>query len=162
MATRFIREATSQLSPAYAQQISAVQSQIPAIQQMFQLLVQGLQGQQQVENLNALEDASARGVLKSTIPVDKQAGIAQNILQQQGLFAAQQARDVGDIYSQVGALNVNQANDISQLANSLQQSYTSEQALAFQKKNADRQYKLQQKLGNQQYNLGLQAAQSGF
>lgn len=162
MATRFIQEATQQYAPAFGQQISALQSQVPAIQQLYSILNQGLQGQQQVGNQNILEGASAKGILKSTIPVDQQTGLGQQILQQKGTLAAQQAKEVGGIYSQIGGLQADQAAAIAQLANALQQAFTQQQEFDFARGHADREFALQQQLGDRQYQLALQAARKGY
>lgn len=162
MAERFVQEATAQLAPAYGQQIAALQSQIPAIQQLYSVLNQGLQGQQQVGNQNILEDASARGLLRSTIPVEKQAGLGQQILQQQGQYAAQQAKEIGGVQSQIGGIQVDQASAIAQLANALQQAFTQQEGIQLQQSIANREYDLQRALADRQYQLQLQMAKKGY
>lgn len=158
MATRFVKEASKQLTPGYNQQISALQGQVPAIQQYFDILNQGLMGQQQVGNQNILEGASARGLLRSTIPVDDQMGLGQQIIQQQGLNATEQAKQVGGIQSQVAGLQTDRASAIAQLANALQQAFTQNRGVTLQAQQANREYALQKQLGNRQYQLDLQAA----
>lgn len=158
MATRFVKEASKQLTPGYNQQISALQGQVPAIQQYFDILNQGLMGQQQVGNQNILEGASARGLLRSTIPVDDQMGLGQQIIQQQGLNATEQAKQVGGIQSQVAGLQTDRASAIAQLANALQQAFTQNRGVTLQARQANREYALQKQLGNKQYQLDLQAA----
>jgi len=139
-----------------------LQSQIPAIQQLYSTLLQGLQGQQQAGSLNILENASSRGILRSTIPIDKQTELGGQIVQQQGQYAAQQAKEVGGVRAQIGGLRTEQAGAIAQLANALQQAFTSERSLALQGQQYNREYALQKQLGNQQYKLGLAAAQRGY
>lgn len=142
MATYYSQQASNELSPGFNQQVGALQSQIPAIQQLYQTLLQGLQGQQQVGNQNILEDASARGLLHSTIPVEGQIQLGQQILGQQGQYAAQQAKDIGGIYSQIGGIRASQAQAIANLANSLQGNALQQQQINNQQAQADRQYQL--------------------
>jgi hypothetical protein len=162
MASRFTQQATAQLAPAYQQQIAAVQSQIPAIQQLYQALIQGLQGQQQAGNQNILEDASARGVLRSSMPVYGQQQLGQQILQQQGQYAGQQQKELGGIYSQIAGINTERATGIANLANSLYGNDIQQQSLNNQIAQGNRSYALQQQTAQQQYQLGLQAAQKGY
>lgn len=162
MATRFVAEATQQYAPAYAQQISGLESQVPAIQQLYSILNQSLLGQQQVGNQNILEDASSKGVLRSTIPVDRQAGLGQQIIQQQGLNAAQQAKEIGGIRSQVGGLQIEKVNAIAQLANALQQAFSMEEQTNLSRYNSDREYQLAREVADRQWVLGLQAAKRGY
>lgn len=158
MATKYVQAAQSQLAPAYGQQTSALQSQIPAIQQLYQSLITGLQGQQQVGNQNILEDASARGLLHSTIPVQGQVQLGQQIIAQQGQYAAQQAKEIGGIQSQIAGLGTEQANAIAQLANSLAGTDLQNQQLIYQKQQAAKDYALQKKIAAQNYRLQLDAA----
>ena len=128
MATRFIQEATNQLAPVFDQQIQAAQSQIPAIQQLYQTLTQGLQQQNQMQldsgTQNIVEDASARGVLRSTLPVDArqsltaQLGAALN--QSLGQLGLQQTQQIGGIQDKIGSLGVSRATSIADLARSLE------------------------------------------
>lgn len=160
MAIRYVQQAQNQLAPAYAQQIGALQGQIPAIQQLYNSLIQGLQGQQQVGNQNILENASARGVLHSTIPVQGQVQLGQQILGQQGQYAAQQAKDLGGIYSQIAGINTDQANSVAQLANQLAQTDLNNQQFSYQKQQAARDYALQKQIAAQNYKLQLAAARN--
>lgn len=129
---------------------------------MYSALVQGLQGQQATGNQNILEDASGRGLLRSTIPVVGQQQLGQQILNQQGQYAAQQAKDVGGIYSQISGINVDKANAIASLANSLQGNYLQQQQINNQQAQADRAFALQQETAQQQYQLALKAAKRGY
>lgn len=147
MAISYTKQAQRQLAPSYNKQVSAVQSQIPAIQNMYQMLTQGLAGQQATGNQNILEGASARGVLNSTIPVYDQAVFGQNILQQQGELANKQQQEIFGINQQVAGIRTDQANAVAQLANQL-----------WQRSNQQQELNLKKKLGNQQYQLNLQRA----
>lgn len=162
MATYYTQEASNQLAPAYQQQVGALQSQVPAIQQLYQSLIQGLQGQQAVGNQNILENASGRGLLHSTIPVVGQQQLGQQILQQQGQYAAQQAKDISGVYSQIADVGIQQAQGIAGLANQLQGNALQQQQINNQQYQADRQYQLAVQTAQQQYQLALKAARRGY
>lgn len=151
MAKRYYQAAGKQLNGAYNQQVSAAQSQIPAIQQLYATLMQGLQGQQQAGNQNILEGAGARGLLRSTIPVDAQVGLGQQILQQQGQYGLQQQQDLGAIYGNIAGIRTEQAGSVANLANQLQQTALQQEQFGFTKKQA--------KKSNQ---LALLAAKRGY
>lgn len=162
MATSFIQTATSQLSPAYNQQIQALQSQVNPISQMYGALNQGLAGQQQAGYQNVLEDASSRGILRSTMPVYGQAQVAQQITQKRGEYAGQQAKELGGIFSQIAGVNVDRASAIANLANALQGNFIQQQSLNNQIAQGNRSYELAQQTAQQQYQLALQGARAGF
>ncbi len=141
MAQRFTEEATAQLAPVYAQQETAIASQVPAIQNLYQTLIQGLQqqGQQQltsgVAGIN--EDASRRGVLRSSLPTDArqalQGQISQALLQSQGQLGAQQAGDIANVNEKLGTLGVQRAGNIADLARSLETQDIQQQQLIMQR-----------------------------
>lgn len=128
MATRFVQQAEQQVNPLFQQQIQAQQAQIPAIQQLYQTLTQGLQQQAQRElqtgTQSILEDASRRGVLRSTLPVDArtelQAAISQGLIGRMGELGLQQARDISGIQSNIANLGIERLRTITSLADALQ------------------------------------------
>jgi hypothetical protein len=144
MATSYIRTAQSQLSPGYTQQIRALQGQIKPINQSYAAQFNALQGQQQAGFQNVLEDSNSRGILRSTIPVYGQAQVAADITGQRGQLAAQNAKDIGGIYKDIGGLQVDQASAIAQLANALQGNFIQQQQLQNQIAQSNREYALQQ------------------
>lgn len=165
----FYQAATDQLAPVYDQQISQIQSQIPAIQQLYQTLTQSLQqqNQQQLQTgvQGIVEDASARGVLRSTLPVDSrtsltgQLGAALN--QGLGQLGLQQTQDVSRVNEQVGGLQTTRANAIAQLAQSLETQDLDRQKFELSKLQADRDYQLgQQQLALQRSSAARSAAGS--
>lgn len=105
--------------------------------------MQGLTGYQQTENQNILEGASGRGLLRSTIPVDAQTTLGQQVLAKQGEYGMQQGKQLGDIYSQIAGLNVNKAKDIAGLAGDLQQTALQQKQFDYTKQQANRQYQLE-------------------
>lgn len=119
MATRFVDEATAQVAPVYQQQEEALKSQIPAIQQLYQTLFQGLEGQRATETQNILESAGARGVLRSSMPVDLQTQLGTALLAERSKLGAQQAQEIAGVNMKIGELNTQRLNAINQLADTL-------------------------------------------
>lgn len=146
MATRFVQQAQQQLNPVYNQQIQGLQSQIPAIQNLYNTLSQSLSQQNQmqldtgVQNIN--EDASARGVLRSTLPVDSRqaltAELGAALNTSLGNLGLQQADRISGIQNQIGGLRVDRANAVTSLANQLQSM-----------DQAERQFQMEQQLARQ-------------
>lgn len=157
MPTQFIKQATQQIAPAYKQQNQALQAQIPAIQQLYNSLFQGLQAQGQQETQNIYEGASGRGLLYSSIPVDAQTGLQQALIQKRGELGAQQAQEVAGVQQDLGALKVDRANAISQLAQALAQSSLQRRQFQFTKQQSNRQFSFDRRLANRQYQLDKQA-----
>lgn len=148
MATSFTKQAQSQLNPAYNAQIKAYQSQLPAIQNKYNALSQGLMSQAQTQTMGAFEDANARGVLNSTIPVDLQTGIQQALLQGQGKLAGEQAGEVGQIRQQIAGVGVQRASAIATLINALRDRALKQQQFNQTQQLADRQFGLDQQFLN--------------
>lgn len=163
IANRFVNQATQQVAPTYAGAINAEKAQIPAIQQLYDTLTSGLQqqNQQQLNTgvQNIVEDASARGVLRSTLPVDArqtltaQLGAALN--QSLGQLGVQRTQDLAGVRSNIAQLRIQRANQIQELAQALQSGNLSERQFRFQVKQADRQYALDKQ------QLALQASRGG-
>lgn len=170
MATRFTEEATAQLAPVYDQQSQAISSQVPAIQNLYQTLIQGLQqqGQQQltagVAGIN--EDASRRGILRSSLPTDArqslQGQISQALLQSQGQLGAQQAGDIANVNEKLGTLGVQRAGAITDLSRSLETRDLEERQFQFNiqqaKEQAERQ-RIQDEFNRQQAERSYQIEQ---
>lgn len=122
----------------YNQQINAVKAQVPAIQKLYQTLTSGLQSQYDtnlasgVQSIN--EDASARGVLRSTLPNDARVSLTGQLgaaLQQSlGQLGQQRASDIANINQQLGQLRIGKVNDINSLANALAQTDYNNRELA--------------------------------
>lgn len=127
MAQRFIEQATQQIDPLYTNQIKTAESQIPAIQQLYDTLTQGLnaQSQKQIQTgtQDILESASARGVLRSTLPVDAQqtlqAEIGSALQQSMGQLGLQRTQDIGRVQSDISNLRLGRMRDIQSLTDTL-------------------------------------------
>lgn len=156
MAT-YTAQAKSQLAPAYTQQTKALKAQIPAIQQLYQSLFQGLQAQGARETQNIYEGASDRGVLSSTIPVDAETTLQDTLLQQRGQYSAQQAKDIAGVNERLGGIAVQRSNAIAQLAQALAQSALQRKQFSFQKQQSAQQLRLQRQLADREYQLQKQS-----
>lgn len=156
------QQATRQLNPVYQQQAQAVRAQIPAIQQLYQSLFQGLEGTRQTETQNIFEGASGRGLLNSTIPVDQQTQLGQQLLQQRGQLGAQQAQDIAGVQSSLQDINVQRASAISELANALAGRRLERRKLQLNRAQQQRELHLQRVLADRQHALDVQRAQRGF
>jgi len=150
MAQRFIDEATAQVAPIYQQQEQALQSQIPAIQQLYQTLFQGLEGQRATETQNILESAGARGVLRSSMPVDLQTQLGTALLGERSRLGAQQAQEIAGVNMKIGELGTQRLGAINQLADTL-----------YNRDLTERKFQMEQEQARQQAALAQASARSG-
>lgn len=158
MATRFIQEAEAQLNPVYQQQEQAIKSQIPAIQQLYQSLLTGLEGTRASETQKILESSASRGLTRSSIPTDLQTALGQSILQQQGQLGAQQAKELAGINTQLGDLGLQRAQGINSLADTLYQRDLKEREFQMQQQQAERDYQMKLQLARSSGGGGSKAA----
>lgn len=142
MAQRFVDEATAQVAPIYQQQEQALKSQIPAIQQLYQTLFQGLEGQRATETQNILESAGARGVLRSSMPVDLQTQLGTALLAERSKLGAQQAQEIAGVNMKIGELGTQRLNAINQLADTLYNRDLNERKLQQEQEQARQQMAL--------------------
>lgn len=158
MATRFFEEAQSQLAPVYDQQEAALTGQIPSIQKLYDTLISGLQGQfdtsLQTGTQNIVEDASRRGVLRSTLPVDARQALtgqlSQALLEGRSKLELNRVGDIGAINEKVGNLKINRAGSIADLARTLESQDLERQKFEFTKEESARSFELEkQKLAIQ-------------
>jgi len=150
MAQRFVDEATAQVAPIYQQQEQALQSQIPAIQQLYQTLFQGLEGQRATETQNILESAGARGVLRSSMPVDLQTQLGTALLGERSKLGAQQAQEIAGVNMKIGDLGIQRTGAINQLADTL-----------YNRDLTERKFQMEQEQARQQAALAQASARSG-
>lgn len=164
MATQYTKQAQNQLNPVFNQQQQAIQSQVPAIQNLYQTLSQGLQTNfdtqlaSGVQGIN--EDASARGVLRSTLPNDARLALTTQLgsALQQGLgqLGSQQASDISGVQSQLGELGIRRVSAITDLANALKSDNLAERQFALDKLTANRDFKISQE------ELGLKRSSQNY
>ena len=158
MAQRYINQAKKQVAPVYNQQIQALEGQIPQINQYYDQLTSSLQQQSQqavntgVQQIN--EDASARGVLRSTLPNDSRAALTAQLgaaLQQSlGQLGLEQGRAVSGIQQQIAGVGVDRLKTMYDLADTLYNRDLQERQFNFQKQQAQQAFQLdQQRLASQ-------------
>lgn len=154
MATRFVQQATKTLDPLFTQQTKAVKGQIPAIQQLYDALTQGLQfqNQQQLQTgtQNIMEDASARGVLRSSLPVDARTSLTGQLgaalTEGLGRIGAQRAQDISGVNKSLADIGLQRTQSISSLADQLQGADLREREFILRKKQAQQEFALQKQL----------------
>lgn len=170
MAQRYIQEATSQLAPVYDQQSQAISAQIPAIQQLYETLMGGLQSSYNTQLTSGVqqinEDASARGVLRSTLPNDSRAmlttQLGQALMEGRGQLAAKQAGEVAGVNEKLGTLGIQKAGAIADLARSLEDQDLDRQKFEWQKNMDQQQLTIeQQKLAISRQTAAQNAIQKG-
>lgn len=144
MAQRFVEEASAQLAPVYDQQVQTLQSQVPAIQQLYQSLMQGLEAQGKTQTQGILESSAARGLTRSSIPVDLQTTLAQTLMGEKSKLGAQQAQDIAGINMKVGDLGIQRAQAIQGLADSLYGRDMKEREFQMQQQAQEREFQMKQ------------------
>lgn len=143
MASKYVKSAKKTLDPLFAQQTAAVQQQIPAIQQLYDSLTQGLEAQGRTEGQNILESASARGVLRSSLPVDLQTSLGQSLLQAKGQLGSEQAREVAGVQKSLADIGLQRTQSITSLADQLQAANLREREFILRKREQERAFQLE-------------------
>lgn len=161
MATRFVQEATKALAPGYTAQQQAIESQVPAIQQLYQTLTTGLEGTRAAETQKILESAAARRLTRSSIPTDLQTALGQSILQQQGQLGAQQAGEIAKVRGQLGELGVQRQQAIQGLANQLYETDLRRQAQQFERQMAERKFQMERQNAEREFQMRMAESRSG-
>lgn len=116
-----IGQATRELQPVYSQAGQALQAQTPAIQSLYQALIQGLQTQAGAQTQNVVNSAEMRGVGRAGLAGDVQAQLGQELALQTGQLTRQQVQDASANQQAIGRLGVNRGTRIADLARSLQE-----------------------------------------
>jgi hypothetical protein len=134
--------ATKQLQPVFNQAQQTLQGQVPAIQNLYQALIQGLQAQGAAQTQNVVQSAEMRGVGRAGLEGDVQAQLGQELALQGGQLGFQQAQDVAGARQRVGQLNTERVGRVNDLAQSLQDTRLGEKTAKIERKKADRAYEL--------------------
>jgi hypothetical protein len=119
MAERFIQNANAQLQPVFGAAKQQIQSQLPAIDQLYATLVQGLQGQAQTAQGDILQSAADRGVTRD--PAQIQAALGQSVDAAQAQLGAQQAEQRSGITQDLTGLNVGRVQAGNDIGGGVQQ-----------------------------------------
>lgn len=152
MATSYQRQAQKQLDPVFNQQQKAIEAQLPSIENLYNTLTTGLQTSYQTNLASGVqgivEDASARGVLRSTLPVDARQSLTTQLgaaLQQSlGELGARRTGDIANVRNSLAELGVKRVSSIADLARALETQDLERQQFEWQKKKDWRQLKLQE------------------
>lgn len=155
-----IDQAQPQINAIYDPAVLAIQSQVPAIQQLYQSLIGGLQAQSQTQIGNVVNSAAQRGVSSAGITQGAQQALGDTLALQSAQLGSQQAQDVAGLQQQVGKANVGRASAISDLATALQKQNIENQTNQSTMSNLERQYALKQQQNVQNYNVQEAQAQA--
>lgn len=148
-----IKQATSQLAPVYNPAVQQIQGQIPAVQQLYNSLIQGLQTQGGTQLSNVLTSADQRGVSRASLASDTQDALNGAIAQQQAPLGVQQASDVAVLQGQVGTTNVARAQAIGNLNDTLQQQLVNKGTNQLEIQKLNRNAALQKEQNQQDFNV---------
>lgn len=138
-----IGSATSQLSPVFNQAQQTVQAQAPAIQNLIDSLLQGLQTQAGNQVNNVVQSAEKRGVGRDMLAQDTQNMLAQELALQGGQLGLQRAQGLAGVQQTLGNIGVQRGTSIVDLAQSLQSGKQVEQKAQMAAKQSQRQFNLQ-------------------
>lgn len=111
--------AAKQLNPIFDTQLSTINAQLPAIEQLFEAMSLALAGQQQAESGRAIADANSRGLLYSTVPINQQTAIASDYATQRAELGSRKAAAIGSVNEAINTSNLNRTNAITQLVEAL-------------------------------------------
>lgn len=137
-----LNQANQALSPVFAQANQAIQAQTPAIQNLYQSLIQGLQAQQAGQVQNVVQSAEARGVGRAGLAGDVQAQLGQELALQSGVLGLQEAQDLSGAGQAAGKLSTERGTRVVDLATSLQDAALGEKEAKIKRQQIERQFKL--------------------
>lgn len=148
-----LTQAQAPVNAIYDPAVQQIQSQIPAIQQLYSNLVQGLQAQNQTQYQNVVNSAAQRGVSGYGVNQGAQAALADSLAQQTAQLGAQQAQGVAGLQGQIGQANVARGQSVYDLANSLQRQQLEAQSNQQKIQDINRSAQLEQTKNQQDYNV---------
>ena len=151
-----IGTAAGQLQPVFNQATQAVQAQAPAIQNLYNALMQGLQGQLGNQVQNVVQSAERRGVGRAMLGADTQNMLGQELALQAGQLGVQRAQDLATNQQALGNIGVQRGTSIVDLAQSLQADRQTTQKAKMDLKNTERDFQLR----NQQALRDLEVAKT--
>lgn len=147
------QQATQQLNPVYNSAAGAIQGQIPAVQQLYASLLQGLQQQQANQYGNIVNSAAQRGVSSQGINSGAQYALGQALAQQGAQLGVQQAQDISGLQQAVGTVGVNRVGGIQSLSNSLNNQSLDAQKNKLALQQLQQNAALEMQKNQQQYNV---------
>lgn len=149
----FVQQAQPIVGQAYDPAVANIQAQIPAIQQLYGSLLQGLQTQNQNQLSNVVNSAAQRGVSSAGLTQGAQMGLADALATQGAQLGVQQAQTNADLRGEVGRANVGRAKAVIQQAGSLSDQDLSNRKNQQAMSDLDRSYALKQEQNQQDYNI---------
>jgi hypothetical protein len=148
-----IAQAQGEVNNIYAPALNQIQGQIPAVQNLYNSLLTGLQGQAQNQISNVAQSAAQRGVSSYGVNQGAQDTLTQALLFNQGQLGAQQAQQVAGLQGELGKARVSKGQATYDLANSLQAQNLESQSNQIKMTDMQRQAQLQQQKNQQSYNV---------
>lgn len=97
MATRYVKQAGNQLDPVYRGAIQGVSAQIPQVNNLYEALISGLEGQTAGGIQDVVASAEQRGVGRARLAEDVGATLNTALDLERNRAGAQQAEDVAGI-----------------------------------------------------------------
>lgn len=158
-----LAQAQPQVNSVYDPAQSQIQLQVPAIQQLYGALLQGLTAQSQNQASLVSQSAAQRGVGSQGITQGAQDALGSSLALQAGQLGASQAQDVAGLKGQIGKLNVGRASAQQDLASALFRQDLESQSHRQKLTEIERNAQLQQTQNQQDFNIKAaqyQAAQA--
>lgn len=104
---------------AYNPAIQQAQAQVPAINNLYSTLLQGLQNQSGSQLQNVLTSADQRGVMRASQPASTQEALNSSLMQAGAQLGAQQAQGIAGVRSIAGQGEAQRAVSAQQLVQGL-------------------------------------------
>jgi hypothetical protein len=114
-----MNQANQELAAIYNPAIQGIQSQAPAVQNLYQTLMTGLAAQTAQQNQALAQSAQARGVAGGMINQNVSGMLNEALALEQARLGAQRASDVAGIQGQVAQAGVQRAQAAGQLAGTI-------------------------------------------
>lgn len=153
MATRYTQNATNELAGIYSPQQNLINAQMPANQQLYDTLYQGLDAQQANQTQDIVNSANIRGVGRDRLGQDVTGALGATVDLAKAQLGRQQAGDSATIQGKIADLNVQRINDIQTLSNALQDRAISEGKYKQNINKLNRNYNLEVLKMNRQFSL---------
>lgn len=120
MAQRYIDQAGQALAGTYGTEQNMIQSQLPAVAQLYQTLVGALQDTGAQATGSVMESAARRGLNRGTLAEDLAAALAPNMAVGQAQLNVDRTAQDAEIAGNLATLGMGRLSSTQQLAGSLQ------------------------------------------
>lgn len=142
MAVRFVQDASGALAPTYDQAQANIQGQIPAAQQLYDTLIQGLQGQVQQGTQAVTNSAARRGVLSAALPGQVGSTLGQDAALAGAQLGAQRAGDIAAITGNLTNLGAGRVQNSTEIAGTMNQEDLQRQQAALEQQQNQRKFEM--------------------